>query len=31
MKPKTKKFYQVSCLILAILLAVPTLLAVIFR
>ena len=31
MKPKAKKFYQVCCLILAILLAVPTLLAVIFR
>lgn len=31
MKPKTKKFYQISCLILATLLVVPTLLAVIFR
>ena len=31
MKPKTKKFYQVSCLILALLFVVPTVLAIIFR
>ena len=31
MKPKTKKMYQVACIILALLFIVPSLIAVIMR